>query len=293
MSDRASRVNTVWGDRPRDLGETSDDAGLVTDPERLETVAAGRHEFLADVVADAGAERAVLALDGGLGSAVVATLAADALGPDAVTGLVMPAYLTQADAAREAELVAEVLGVDRTRVQLTPLLVAFQTALESSPGATDDLVATESALSRLRTACLYYVANVTEGVVLGAADRTALLTGTVVKHGDTGVDCLPLGDLYRTEVRALASVLNLPDPTDADPLGTEAIGAAPARDEGSLADADRDRVLHGLVDKDESAATVADRLDLPRAAVDRVARWCAETAHKRRVPPTPADVWPP
>jgi NAD+ synthase len=264
----------------------------VTDPERLRAVAAGRHEFLADVVADAGAQRAVLALDGGLGSTVVATLAADALGPDAVTGLVMPAYLTHADAAQEAELVADVLGVEHTRVQLTPLLAAFQSALESSPGATDDLVATESALSRLRTACLYYVANVTNGVVLGTADRTALFTGTVVKHGDTGVDCLPVGDLYRTEVRALASVLDLPEPTEADPVGAEGMGAAPARDGAALTDTERDQTLHGLVDRGESPATVADRLTLPREAVDRVATWCAETAHKRRVPPTPAGVEP-
>ncbi|MFB6168368.1 MAG: NAD(+) synthase [Haloferacaceae archaeon] len=287
-ADPVARMTTMRGDAPG-AAARPDDAGLVTDPERLAAVERERHEFLADVVAEAGADRAVVALDGGLGSTAVATLAADALGADRVTGLVMPAYLTHAEAAQAAEFVAEVLGVDHTRVQLTPLLAAFQTAMESSPGATDDLVATESALARLRTACLYYVANVANGVVLGTADRTALFTGAVVKYGDTGVDSLPLGDLYRTEVRALASALDLPEPTNTDALGAEGIGSAPAREEGSLAEADRDRALHGLVDRDESPATVADRLGLPREAVERVATWCAETAHKRRVPPTPAN----
>lgn len=267
------------------MGPTADETGLVTARTDLARVEADLHDFLAGVVADAGAERAVVALDGTLGSTVVATLAADALGPDRVTGLVMPAYLTHADAAQEAELVAEVLGMEHTRVQLTPLLAAFQTTVESSPGATDDLVATESALARLRTACAYYVANVADGVVLGTADRTALFAGTVVKHGDTGVDCLPLGDLYRTEVRALADFLDLPDTASTD--AADGMAAGRPRDDRGLDNTVRDRVLHGLVDRSESPAAVADRLDLPPDTVERVATWRAETAHKRRVPATP------
>ncbi len=268
------------------VGTGADETGLVTARADLVRVEADLHEFLTGVVAGAGAERAVVALDGTLGSRVVATLAADAIGPERVTGLVMPAYLTHADAAQEAELVAEVLGMEYTRVQLTPLLAAFQTTMESSPGATDDLVATESALARLRTACAYYVANVADGVVLGTTDRTALFTGTVVKHGDTGVDCLPLGDLYRTEVRALADLLDLPEPSSAT-AGGEGMAANRARDGRDLDNTVRDRVLHSLVDQGESTTAVADRLDLPHTTVERVATWRAETAHKRRAPPTP------
>lgn len=263
---------------------TDETAGLVTDPEVLARVESSLHASVERVVAEAGAERVVVALDGGLGSTATATLAADALGADRVTGLVMPAYLDHAAAAQEAELVAEVLGVSHARLHLHPLLAAFQRVVEPAPGPGDDLVATGAALSRLRTACAYYVANATNGVVVGGANRTDLYTGRVVKHGDTGVDCLPLGGLYRTEVRALGDVLDLPAPTRAAVTEPDRMAAAPAREEAALDETNRDRALHALVDRDLGPAATAERLELPREAVERVAAWCVETAHRRRGP---------
>lgn len=263
---------------------TDETTGLVTDPEALARVESSLHASVERVVAEAGAERVVVGLDGGLGSTATATLAADALGADRVTGLVMPAYLDHAAAAREAELVAEVLGVPHARLHLHPLLAAFQRVVEPAPGPGDDLVATGTALSRLRTACAYYVASATDGVVLGGANRTDLYTGRVVKHGDTGVDCLPLGGLYRTEVRALGDVLDLPEPTRAAVAEPDRMAATPVREEAALDETDRDRVLHALVDRGLRPAAAAEQLGLPREAVERVAAWRAETEHRRRGP---------
>ena len=92
-------------------------------------------------------------------------------------------------------------------------------------------------------------------------------------------------------MRALAAELDLPEPTSTA-VEVDGMRPTPARDCGTLTDADRDRALHGLVDRDESPATVADRLDRPRDAVARVATWVEETAHKRRAPPTPAETEP-
>lgn len=57
----------------------------------------------------------------------------------------------------------------------------------------------------------------------------------------------------------------------------------------TLSDAERDRVLHGLVDRTERPEAVAERLGIARDAVEQVARWRAETAHERRVPSTPTS----
>ncbi|MFB6159848.1 MAG: NAD(+) synthase [Haloferacaceae archaeon] len=271
----------------RNVAGRPGDGGLATAPDALADLETTVHGFLAAAVDDADAERVVVGLDGSLGAAVTATLAADAVGPERVTGLVMPARLRHAVAAREAEAVAEALGIDSARVHLQPLLAAFQSAMSASAGPTDDPIATENALVRLRAACAYYVANATNGVVVGTCNRTDRLLGTVTKHGDTGVDFLPLGDCYRTEVRALADALEVP--VDAGPETRVPGPRAGETDRGDpeLSDEELDRLLHLLVDERLAVDVVAADVGVAPDVVERVAGWCVATRHKRRRPPTP------
>ncbi|MFC7175923.1 NAD(+) synthase [Halosegnis marinus] len=243
--------------------------------------------FVETAVAEADAERAVVALDGGVESAVVATLAADALGPDRVTALVMPAHLSSEAPARDAEAVAAGLGLEAERVHLGPMLAAFREVMGETGAPADDVVAVSNALSRFRMACAYYLANTSNGVVFGTATRTDRLLGAVAKHGDVGADFLPLGDRYYTEVRALAHELALPDAVVAGPRGGFAVGPTDAETLG-VPERTLDELLVALVDADLSPAAAAERAGVSVEAAERVASWRAATAHKRRLPPTPA-----
>lgn len=271
-------AETPFEDLPRD----SD--GLATTEEALSILRERLPAFLDELAAGAGADRLVVWLDGSVETALAATLAVEAVGADRVTGLVLPAFLSDEAMARNAEAVATALGIEYARLQLQPVLTAFQEAVAATDGATDDLIATNNLLSRLRMTAAYYVANTTNALVVGTITRTDYLLGSVTKHGETGADCFLLGGLYRTEVDALARSVGVPtDLTDGSPLNSV------TRDRSGSADLEIsedtiDRILRLHVDTDLEAAIVADRLDVDVSTVERLAEWHAETEHKRFQP---------
>lgn len=264
--------------------------GLATTSAAHSRLRAHLVDFLETAVVDANAERLVVGLDGGVGTALAATLAVDAVGEDRVVGLVMPAYVSHEAVSQNAAAVASALGIEHSRLQLHPVLAALQETITDSSGPAEDLIATTNALSRLRMACLYYAANATDGLVVGAVDRTQYLLGAVTKHGETGVDCLPFAGCYRTEVRTLAADVGIPDDLTVEspgsPLhpGTSPIGDLEIDVETV------DRVLRQRIDGGRAVATVAEDLAVEPSTVEQLETWCARTAHKRRPPRVPTTV---
>ncbi|WP_436909138.1 NAD(+) synthase [Halosimplex marinum] len=272
---------------PRVLDLPRDETGLATTTVALRRLQELLPEFLVDQVDDADAEGLVVPLDGGVATATAAALAVDAVGAGDVLGLAMPAGLTDEATARTAETVAEMLGIDHRRLQLQPVVGAFQEMVGDAGGPADDLVATDNAVERFRTATAYYFANRRDALVVGPVDRTARLLGSSTKYGETGVDCFLFGDLYRTEVRALAGAMDLP---------VEMLSEAERASPGDATDADRldvdaetvDRALRLHVDEGREPRAVADRLGIDRSVVTRLKEWCAATRHKRHMPPKPS-----
>jgi NAD+ synthase len=272
---------------PRVLDLPRDETGLATTTVALRRLQELLPEFLVDQVDEAEAEGLVVPLDGGVATATAAALAVDAVGAEDVLGLAMPAGLTDEATARTAETVAEMLGIDHRRLQLQPVVGAFQEMVGDAGGPADDLVATDNAVERFRTATAYYFANRREALVVGPVDRTARLLGSATKYGETGVDCFLFGDLYRTEVRALAGAMDLP---------VEMLSEAERASPGDATDPDRldadaetvDRALRLHVDEGRDPQAVADRLGVDSSVVTRLKEWCAATRHKRHMPPKPS-----
>jgi len=244
--------------------------------------------FLEQKLQRAGADGFVVALDGSVGSAVAAVMGIRATSTDDVLGLVLPAQLSDESSARTAETVAEMLEIDSHRLQLQPLLSAFQRVIGTTGEPTDDLVAMGNVGQRLRMTVLYYVANTTNRLVLGSINRTQRLLGSMTKHGENGVDIAPLSDIYQTEVDALADGLEVPS--------TILERRRCPSDHVSESDADRlditpetlDSLLHHLIDRGDTEAAIADELGIDRDVVKRVNTWCAETRHKRHPPLKPS-----
>ena len=164
-------------------------------------------------------------LSGGIDSAVVARLC-QAAAPANVVGVLMPCHSDPQDEA-DARLVADHFQIPTIRVDLAPTYDALHrdaarrasTTLppEQFPGAahaTDDVkarVPMANVKPRLRMTTLYFVANTLNYMVAGTGNRSELSIGYFTKYGDGGVDLLPIGDLLKSEVRAAARELGVPD----------------------------------------------------------------------------------
>ncbi len=164
-------------------------------------------QWLQDRVAEAGCRGAVFGLSGGVDSAVVAGLARIAFGAQAL-GVIMPCHSDPED-EEHALLCAQALDLSVETVDLT---ATFDTLCHTLavPDAAPRL-AVANIKPRLRMTVLNYFAALHRYLVLGGTNRAELVIGYFTKHGDSGVDLMPIANLVKGQVRDLAAYLGVPD----------------------------------------------------------------------------------
>ncbi|MFA6919342.1 MAG: NAD+ synthase [Patescibacteria group bacterium] len=154
----------------------------------------------------AGQKPVVVGLSGGIDSAIVAFLAVKALGKDNVCGLIMPSNTNSNNDKRLAVEVANLLKILYLVMPIEKIIKSF----EKTTKCFKEKKNFGNLKARIRMSLLYGKANEINGLVLGTGNKTELLVGYFTKYGDGGVDILPIGDLYKTEVRELALFLKIP-----------------------------------------------------------------------------------
>jgi NAD+ synthase len=262
----------------------------------LETTRTHIVSFIEETVDRADADGAVLGLSGGIDSTLTAHLAGAALGTDGLHGLVMPSEVNDADNMSDAERVARDLEIAYDVVDIGPIYNAF---IEAFPGeATErrietDPLRTAAGNVRVRTRAVlnYFVANAEDRLVLGTGNRSEALTGYFTKYGDGAVDCHPIGNLYKQQVRQLAAHVGVPaDLVTKTPSAEMWHGQT---DEGELGlDYDTlDAILALHVDGPLSRAATVRHLDVTAGQVDRVVGLYERSAHKRTAPPSPDPLY--
>lgn len=238
--------------------------------------------FLAHQLEASGRSGVVLGLSGGVDSALVARLCVDALGSERVLALALPEGRGGEDLA-DAWSYAKELGVAFRAVDIAPFAAAFERELKPAKAAR---VARGNLRARARMVVLYYVANTEDRIVVGTGNKSEILTGYFTRWGDGGVDSLPIGDLYKTQVRAMARHLGVPERIVAK---TPTAGLWPGQtDEGELGISydELDRVLLGIELQMEPEA-IAEKSGVRLAEVRRIEALVAATAFKRRLPLIP------
>ncbi len=227
-------------------------------------------EWIATMIEKSGARGAVVGLSGGLDSAVTAALCKNAL-DGSVLGVIMPCE-SQREDAEEALMISARLGIGAITVRLDK---PFYALTDQLPDATH--IAKVNLKPRLRMAALYYLANSLDYLVVGTGNKSEIMTGYFTKHGDGGTDILPLGALYKSEVRALARELNLPE---------KIISKPPA---AGLWKDQTDEAELGLTYEDLDTALMAIETGnvegIDPDILARVRSLIANSSHKRVMPP--------
>jgi NAD+ synthase len=252
--------------------------GRMASAERLAQWMRGR-------VHSAGARGLAIGLSGGVDSAVVARLAQLAV-PGAALGVLLPCHGDSQD-EKDALSVAQHFSLPTLRCDLSPaydaLVSAVQPVVEQVRGPRTgppvDPVRGRTVLAntkpRLRMTALYIVASSLNYLVAGTGNRSELAIGYFTKWGDGGVDLLPLGRLMKSQVRALAQELRVPQGIlDRTPSAGLWIGQRD-EDEMGFTYAELERYLA------EGPTGVA-----PALAV-KIERLVRSSEHKREMPPAP------
>ena len=238
--------------------------------------------FIAGSVRATGRAGVVLGLSGGVDSALVAKLCVDALGSERVLALAMPDGKGGKD-QKDARRFAKELGIGFQIVEIAPIVGAMERRLNVFR---EDPVARGNLRARARMAVLYYVANVENRVVMGTGNKSEIAVAYFTKWGDGGADFLPIGDLYKTQVREMARHLGIPE---AIVSKTPTAGLWPGQtDEGELGISyeELDRILLGIELQFEAEA-IAEKAGVPLDRVRHVEGLVAASVHKRKMPLIP------
>jgi NAD+ synthase len=239
--------------------------------------------FIRSQLAQTGFERLVVGLSGGIDSATVAYLAARAVGPDHLLAVRMPYRSSAPDSETDALRVVEALGCRTDRVDITPMVEPMLALI----GEGDDpalQVRRGNVMARERMIVLYDRSAGFDALVAGTSNKTEALLGYGTLHGDMACAIAPIGDLYKTQLRAVAEHLGVPPQIVAKPPSADLWPGQ--TDEGELGRsyADLDRALFALVDRRWSVERcVAAGLD--RGLVEWVAARVARMEFKRQTPP--------
>ncbi|MFW6132266.1 MAG: NAD+ synthase [Planctomycetota bacterium] len=242
---------------------------------------------LRDYVAKCGFSSVVLGLSGGIDSAVTATLAADALGPENVLALAMPSRYSSQHSLDDAEALADNLGIELKVVPIEQVHGAFEQVLAEPLRGGNLELADENVQARIRGVLVMAVSNAFGRLALATGNKSEMSVGYCTLYGDMAGGLAPLGDLLKTTVFDLARQVNaeagwarIPESTLTKPPSAELKPAQTDQDKLPAYDV-LDAILSRYIEADQTAEMIISE-GFDAATVRRVVRMVDGAEHKRR-----------
>jgi len=235
--------------------------------------------FIRTEITRAGIPHAVVALSGGLDSALACYLAAEALGPENVLAIRMPYHSSSPDSLEDAQRVIDATGVQSLTVDITAMV---EPLFERFPEMNN--VRKGNIMARMRMIVLFDQSAAINGLVVGTGNKTEILLGYTTLYGDSACALNPLGDLYKTQVRQLARDIGLPESILSKPPSADLWAGQTDEGELGFTYAEIDQLLYLLVDErytPEECIQAGFAESFVRTVIDRVRR----SQFKRVLPP--------
>lgn len=164
-----------------------------------------------DYVQKCGLSGVIIGLSGGMDSALVACIAAEALGPERVLGVLMPSRWSSDHSEGDAETLAKNLGIQAVTAPITPMMDAFDSVLSpifAHLTAVENDLTADNVQPRIRGTLLMAFANRMGRAVLGTGNKSENAVGYCTLYGDTVGALEPIGDIYKTDVYKVARFYN-------------------------------------------------------------------------------------
>jgi NAD+ synthase (glutamine-hydrolysing) len=284
-------VFTLAALRTEAAGEPEVVSGELTQPMGpREEIYSALRTGLRDYVDKNGFERVVIALSGGIDSALAALIAVDALGPDRVTCVSMPSPYSSEGTRADARTIAGHLGVDFREIGIEDVMSGYDELLREAFEGREPDVAEENLQARIRGNVVMALSNKFGWLVIATGNKSELSVGYATLYGDMAGGFAVLKDVYKTQVYELVRWRN-------EEAGRELVPASvldrppsaelryEQRDDESLPPYDvLDQILEGYIEEDLDAAELVHR-GLPAAEVERVIRMVDRAEYKRRQAP--------
>jgi NAD+ synthase len=228
--------------------------------------------WIRETVSQAGGKGVVVGMSGGIDSSVAAVMCKRAF-PEATLGVIMPCHSCDID-REHAELVADKFNIP---VKIVVLDEVFDVLINALPDEGYDMttrkLAENNIKPRLRMVTLYYLANRLNYLVVGSSNRSELSVGYFTKHGDGGLDLMPLGNLAKRQVRDLAEYLDIP---------REIIDKPPS---AGLWDGQTDEAELGLTYDELDSYLITGKAE--KKIKEKIDFKISQSTHKRCLPPIP------
>jgi NAD+ synthetase len=234
-------------------------------------------QFIRDEMARRGFTTAVVGLSGGVDSAVTTYLAARALGPQNVLAVRMPYKSSSGDSLAHAQLVIDALGIEHRTMEITAAVDGY---LQHEPDA--DPARRGNVMARTRMITLFDLSAKHRGVPLGTGNKTERLFGYYTWHADDSPPINPLGDLYKSQVWALARHLGVPAEIIDKPASADLIQGQTDEGDFGISYARADELLNWMLNGWTPADLIARGFDA--RDIEIVRRRLESTHWKRRLP---------